>query len=294
MKKQREFVADASHELRTPLTSILANLELLQASLSGPATRGRARDGRLRAALLAADEPARRRPAAAGPRRRRPRSAPAAAATSPRSPATPRPRSAPLMGDRELRVENDRPLPVDGNPDELHRMVLNLLDNAARHTPAGLARSSCDCAPKPARPWSRSPTTAPAYPPSCASRSSTASSAARARPTPRSAPAAASAWRSSAPSPPPTAARVEVGESEPGGALFRARLPLTSLSEELARLRPALAPPHYLPADETQGPPVLPDAPAGPLLAWALDLDDDRQDHRPAAQLLVDEPAIAS
>ncbi|MDQ3724313.1 MAG: HAMP domain-containing protein, partial [Actinomycetota bacterium] len=33
MQKQREFVADASHELRTPLTSILANLELLQASL---------------------------------------------------------------------------------------------------------------------------------------------------------------------------------------------------------------------------------------------------------------------
>ena len=37
MKKQREFVADASHELRTPLTSVLANLELLQASLDGAA-----------------------------------------------------------------------------------------------------------------------------------------------------------------------------------------------------------------------------------------------------------------
>ena len=36
MQKQREFVADASHELRTPLTSVLANLELLQASLSEP------------------------------------------------------------------------------------------------------------------------------------------------------------------------------------------------------------------------------------------------------------------
>ena len=34
MQKQREFVADASHELRTPLTSVLANLELLQASLN--------------------------------------------------------------------------------------------------------------------------------------------------------------------------------------------------------------------------------------------------------------------
>ena len=35
MQRQREFVADASHELRTPLTSVLANLELLQASLGG-------------------------------------------------------------------------------------------------------------------------------------------------------------------------------------------------------------------------------------------------------------------
>ena len=36
MQQQREFVADASHELRTPLTSVLANLELLQASLDAP------------------------------------------------------------------------------------------------------------------------------------------------------------------------------------------------------------------------------------------------------------------
>jgi two-component system OmpR family sensor kinase len=44
---------------------------------------------------------------------------------------------APTIGERQLRIENERPLPVDGNPDELHRMVLNLLDNAARHTPLG-------------------------------------------------------------------------------------------------------------------------------------------------------------
>lgn len=44
---------------------------------------------------------------------------------------------APTVGERQLRVDNERPLPVDGNPDELHRMVLNLLDNAARHTPPG-------------------------------------------------------------------------------------------------------------------------------------------------------------
>ena len=42
MQRQREFVADASHELRTPLTSVIANLELLQASLQrGPAAEDR-------------------------------------------------------------------------------------------------------------------------------------------------------------------------------------------------------------------------------------------------------------
>ena len=41
------------------------------------------------------------------------------------------------MGDRELRVENEQPLWLEGNQDELHRMILNLLDNATRHTPPG-------------------------------------------------------------------------------------------------------------------------------------------------------------
>jgi signal transduction histidine kinase len=44
---------------------------------------------------------------------------------------------APTVGERDLRVERGGPLPVDGNPDELHRLVLNLLDNAVRHTPPG-------------------------------------------------------------------------------------------------------------------------------------------------------------
>jgi len=45
--------------------------------------------------------------------------------------------AASLMGDRTLTIDNDRPLWVDGSADELHRMVLNLLDNTAHHTPAG-------------------------------------------------------------------------------------------------------------------------------------------------------------
>ena len=41
------------------------------------------------------------------------------------------------MGERELEIDNEHALPMTGNADELHRMVLNLLDNATRHTPAG-------------------------------------------------------------------------------------------------------------------------------------------------------------
>ena len=92
MRKQREFVADASHELRTPLTSILANLELLQASLEDPtrgedravvdsALRSSNRMSRLVADLLLLARADAGRPGAAPP------------ATLPRWPATPRRRS---------------------------------------------------------------------------------------------------------------------------------------------------------------------------------------------------------
>jgi signal transduction histidine kinase len=134
MKKQREFVADASHELRTPLTSILANLELLQASLREPgredehamidsALRSSQRMTRLVSDLLLL---ARADAGKRGAHRRCDLAEVAGAAAA---------EAAPLMGDRELRLENDRALWLEGNPDELHRMVLNLLDNAARHTP---------------------------------------------------------------------------------------------------------------------------------------------------------------
>jgi signal transduction histidine kinase len=136
MKKQREFVADASHELRTPLTSILANLELLQASLREPgrddeqamldsALRSSQRMTRLVSDLLLL---ARADAGKSGSHRRCDLAEVAGNAAV---------EAAPLMADRELRVENDRPLWLDGNPDELHRMILNLLDNAARHTPPG-------------------------------------------------------------------------------------------------------------------------------------------------------------
>ena len=136
LRRQREFVADASHELRTPLTSILANLELLQAALEDlpreeeqamvdSALRSSGRMSRLVTDLLLLAR------ADAGRIGARTRCDLAEAAGNAAAEV------APTIGERELRIENDRPLPVDGNPDELHRMVLNLLDNAVRHTPPG-------------------------------------------------------------------------------------------------------------------------------------------------------------
>jgi signal transduction histidine kinase len=136
MQQQREFVADASHELRTPLTSVLANLELLQASLGGPdqvedrevvdsALRSSRRMSRLVADLLLLAR------ADAGRHAAHTRCDLAEIAGDAAAEA------APLMGHRHFVIDNDRPLRVEGSSDELHRMVLNLLDNASRHTPEG-------------------------------------------------------------------------------------------------------------------------------------------------------------
>jgi signal transduction histidine kinase len=136
LKQQREFVADASHELRTPLTSILANLELLQASLDDPAAeeervmvdsalRSSNRMSRLVTDLLLLAR------ADAGRLAARTRCDLAEIAGNAAAEV------APTVGERELQIDNGRPLPVEGNPDELHRMVLNLLDNAVRHTYPG-------------------------------------------------------------------------------------------------------------------------------------------------------------
>ncbi|HEX8051063.1 MAG TPA: histidine kinase dimerization/phospho-acceptor domain-containing protein, partial [Solirubrobacterales bacterium] len=109
MQKQREFVADASHELRTPLTSVLANLELLQASLGGSdqaedreivdsALRSSKRMGRLVSDLLLLA----RADAGRLDRRQRMNLADIAGDAAVEV--------APLMGDRRLAVDNERPL----------------------------------------------------------------------------------------------------------------------------------------------------------------------------------------
>ena len=137
VQAQREFVADASHELRTPLTSILANLELLherleaggeageEAEMVESALRSSRRMRRLVADLLML--------ARADAGRFGERSPIDLAEIAEAAVAEVRP----VADGHELALDSDEPVPVIGNADELHRLTVNLLDNAVRHTPAG-------------------------------------------------------------------------------------------------------------------------------------------------------------
>jgi two-component system, OmpR family, sensor kinase len=132
LERQREFVADASHELRTPLTSIQANLELLQAEGEGSEDDRTAVDSALSSTkrmsglvsdlLLLARADAGRQVA----RTDIDLAQIAAGALE---------EVEPIAGERRLESHLEAPLPMDGNPDELHRMIRNLLENAVRHTP---------------------------------------------------------------------------------------------------------------------------------------------------------------
>jgi signal transduction histidine kinase len=131
LARQREFVADASHELRTPLTSVLANLELLADSLDGEqreaahsALRSSRRMRRLVAdlLLLARHDAARKAP------------------HTPTDVGQVLVEAAAEVGaiaaEHELSIDA-RSAIVDGARDELHRLTLNLIENAIRHTPPG-------------------------------------------------------------------------------------------------------------------------------------------------------------
>ncbi len=134
LARQRQFVADASHELRTPLTSVLANLELLAESLDGEeadaarsALRSSQRMRRLVADLLLlartdVGRVVRREPCDLGQI-----VVEAAAELGPVS----------AKHDISLDIGRAGPVLVEASRDELHRLVLNLIENALRHTPPG-------------------------------------------------------------------------------------------------------------------------------------------------------------
>ncbi|HEY4812024.1 MAG TPA: HAMP domain-containing sensor histidine kinase [Solirubrobacteraceae bacterium] len=131
--RQRQFVADASHELRTPLTSVLANLELLAESLDGD--QGEAASSALRSSqrmrrlvgdllLLARTDAAR------------------VVSRAPCDLAQIVVEAAGELGsvsDKHDISLDIHPAMVMGSSDELHRLTINLLENALRHTPPGTA-----------------------------------------------------------------------------------------------------------------------------------------------------------
>ena len=134
LHRQREFVADASHELRTPLTSVLANLELLEEVLEGEqkeaaasALRSSRRMRRLVADLLLLARADAGRVTAHSPVDLSDIVTDAAAELEP------------VAGDHEISVVAPPGADVSGARDELHRLVLNLLENALRHTDPGTA-----------------------------------------------------------------------------------------------------------------------------------------------------------
>ena len=136
LARQRQFVADASHELRTPLTSVLANLELLADSLRGDqgeaarsALRSSQRMRRLVADLLLL---ARSDAARVAPHEPCDLAQIVVEATA---------ELGPVSGEHEISLDIGRAgsILVIGARDELHRMVINLLENALRHTPPGTA-----------------------------------------------------------------------------------------------------------------------------------------------------------
>ena len=134
LARQREFVADASHELRTPLTAVLANLELLEEELAGDqretasaALRSTRRMRRLVADLLLL--------ARADAGREAPRTRLDLADVLVDAAAE----LEPVAGDHRLSVEAVPGAVLCGTRDELHRLALNLMDNALKHTAPGTA-----------------------------------------------------------------------------------------------------------------------------------------------------------
>ena len=134
LSRQREFVADASHELRTPLTSVLANLELLEEDLEGEqreaaasALRSSRRMRRLVADLLLLAR------ADAG------RVAPHEPVDLSHVVTDAAAELEPVAGGHEISVSAPPGMVVLGSRDELHRLVVNLLENALRHTDPGTA-----------------------------------------------------------------------------------------------------------------------------------------------------------
>jgi two-component system OmpR family sensor kinase len=131
LARQRQFVADASHELRTPLTSVLANLELLAESLHGEeadAARSALRSSR-RMRRLVADLLLLARTDVGRIVRREPCDLAQIVVEATAELGS-------VSSEHEITLDVHA-VTVDASRDELHRLAINLIENALRHTPAG-------------------------------------------------------------------------------------------------------------------------------------------------------------
>ncbi len=137
LARQREFIADASHELRTPLTSVLANLELLDDALGRSPSQELEKES-VESALRSSQRMRRlvadlqilaRADSGRAPQHRVCDLATIAASAVDEV--------RPIAGEHRIELVTGAEAPVSGNADDLHRVVVNLVDNAVRHTPPG-------------------------------------------------------------------------------------------------------------------------------------------------------------
>lgn len=135
LKAQRAFAADASHELRSPLTVLGGYVDVLARPDADGATRSRTlaamrreidRLSRLSTDLLLLTQ------LEAGGGRLAARPVDLGVLVDDIGAA------ARVMGpDRSVTVDRDGPLPIVADPDRLTQAMMNLVDNAVRHTPPG-------------------------------------------------------------------------------------------------------------------------------------------------------------
>jgi two-component system OmpR family sensor kinase len=133
LRSQQQFAADASHELRSPLTVLGGYVDVLARSDPGQSGEGARtlaamrreidRLSRLAADLLLLSQ------LEAGGGNLQPRRVDLGEIVEDIGSA-----ARAIAGDRRIAVERDGPLPVEADPDRLTQALMNLIDNAIRHT----------------------------------------------------------------------------------------------------------------------------------------------------------------
>jgi signal transduction histidine kinase len=132
-KAQQRFTADISHELRTPLTTIRGNVDLLQ-RMGGAdkASIEAIRDETDRMIRLVGDLLLLAQADAGLPIRREPVAIDRLAGEVVRQMQV-------ISGEVKVTLSSEvsEPLCLDGDPDRLRQLLLNLIDNAIKYTPGG-------------------------------------------------------------------------------------------------------------------------------------------------------------